>query len=388
MSDIVFFSNSWQPISALLTFSLGLFFSVIISRKLLLSDRLTITLYFYHTMFCVIYFIYSHLNASDSNMYFNSSSLDVELDSLKVGTTFVRYFVRFFHYLDFSKFGVFLVFNFIGFVGLVLYYSALKSVTSNSSSRVKNLVILSVFLPSISFWSSAIGKDAISFLAVGLALYSAINFKSRILLFAFSVVLMLLVRPHMAGIMIIATLVSIVLQKEIAIIPRVFIGSIGLVVAVIMIPFALSYAGLEQDASNISNYIETRQGYNQQGGGGVDISSMSLPMKMFTYLARPLPFEAKSITQLLSSLDNMLILYILFMGIISRIRSKELKLIGNRVFMWWYTGASWVILSMTTSNLGIAVRQKWMFVPVLTFLLISIVAAVQEKQKKHYYNDH
>ncbi|MEZ8270390.1 hypothetical protein AB6C54_10145 [Vibrio splendidus] len=380
MYDIVFFSNSWQPVSALLVFLLGLLFSIFIARKLLLSDRLIIGLYFYHTMFCVVYFIYSHLNASDSNMYFYSTSLDVELTSFKVGTTFVRYFVRFFHYLDFSKFGVFLVFNFIGFVGLVLYYSALKSVTLNSSSRVKILVILSIFLPSISFWSSAIGKDAISFLAVGLALYSAVNFNSRILLFICALILMLLVRPHMAGVMIIAILVSIVLQKEIAVIPRFFIGSIGLVVAVIMIPFALNYAGLDQNASNIESYIETRQGYNQQGGGGIDISSMSLPEKMFTYLARPLPFEAKSITQLLASLDNMLILYILLMGVVSRLKSKKLKLIGNRVFMWWYTGASWVILSMTTSNLGIAVRQKWMFVPILTFLLISIISAIQEKK--------
>jgi len=32
-----------------------------------------------------------------------------------------------------------------------------------------------------------------------------------------------------------------------------------------------------------------------------------------------------------------------------------------------------VVLAMTTANLGIAIRQKWMFAPMLIFLLISLV---------------
>ena len=163
---------------------------------------------------------------------------------------------------------------------------------------------------------------------------------------------------------------------------RLTIGIIGLVAGVVMIPFAFKYAGLEVDASNLESYIETRQGYNQQGGGGVDISSMSLPMQMFTYMVRPLPFEAKSIPQLLAALDNMLILYLLFIGMKARLSVKNLQLTGNRVFMWWYVGICWVLLSMTTANLGIAVRQKWMFAPILIFLFISIIAAVQEKKKQ------
>jgi hypothetical protein len=39
---------------------------------------------------------------------------------------------------------------------------------------------------------------------------------------------------------------------------------------------------------------------------------------------------------------------------------------------------------MTTANLGIAMRQKWMFTPILIFLLISMLAAAEKKRmNKH-----
>jgi len=107
---------------------------------------------------------------------------------------------------------------------------------------------------------------------------------------------------------------------------------------------------------------------------------MSLPVQMFTYLFRPLPFEARSVTQLLASLDNMLLLYLLFVGFKARAKIKKLQFNGNRVFMWCYVGISWVILSMTTANLGIAMRQKWMFVPILIFLLISFLVAIEKRR--------
>jgi hypothetical protein len=39
--------------------------------------------------------------------------------------------------------------------------------------------------------------------------------------------------------------------------------------------------------------------------------------------------------------------------------------------MWLYVLLTWVVLATTTANLGISMRQKWMFTPVLVFLLIS-----------------
>lgn len=184
-----------------------------------------------------------------------------------------------------------------------------------------------------------------------------------------AIVLMLLVRPHIVGMMVIAITFSIPIQRNFSLIHRISVGLIALVGMAVLVPFALNYAGLESDASDLESYIDKRQGYNQKGGGGVDISSMSLPMQMATYIVRPLPFEARSISQLLASIDNLFLLVLLFMELKAKVKYKNLTLVGNRAFMWSYVGICWVLLSMTTANLGIAMRRKWMFVPILLFII-------------------
>lgn len=42
--------------------------------------------------------------------------------------------------------------------------------------------------------------------------------------------------------------------------------------------------------------------------------------------------------------------------------------------MWFYAVGTLIILSLTTANLGIAIRQKWMFVPMFIYLFISAIA--------------
>ena len=56
------------------------------------------------------------------------------------------------------------------------------------------------------------------------------------------------------------------------------------------------------------------------------------------------------------------------------LRGVKTSLGESRIFMWSYSLISWLILAMTTANMGIALRQKWMFAPFLIFLLISIIA--------------
>lgn len=122
------------------------------------------------------------------------------------------------------------------------------------------------------------------------------------------------------------------------------------------------------------DYVEKRQSYNTEGGGGVDIANMSLPMQLFTYVFRPIIFEARSITALAASLDNLILLYLFILGIYSLIKKRPQSFTEeNRKFMWVYVILSWIVLAMTTANLGISVRQKWMFTPILIYLLLSLV---------------
>ena len=196
-----------------------------------------------------------------------------------------------------------------------------------------------------------------------------------------AVFLMLIVRPHMAGMMIIALAMSVMFDKTSSPLKRISLGTIAIISAAAMIPFALEYAGVSDTSSSegLMDYVETRQSYNMEGGGGVDIANMNLLMQLFTYMFRPIIFEARSVTALAAAFDNLILLYLFVAGFYSLIKKKSQKFTENRKFMWVYVILAWIVLAMTTANLGIAVRQKWMFAPMLIFLLISLVGKNKNK---------
>jgi len=54
----------------------------------------------------------------------------------------------------------------------------------------------------------------------------------------------------------------------------------------------------------------------------------------------------------------------------------------NALFLWFYCLSSWLLLSMVTANLGIAVRQKWMMLPMLVCLMICSVGSVRKPRRR------
>jgi hypothetical protein len=96
-------------------------------------------------------------------------------------------------------------------------------------------------------------------------------------------------------------------------------------------------------------------------------------MQMFTYLFRPLPYEAHSIPALAASMDNVVFLLLVLVGGWNMLGRRKQSGAENRAFLWLYSLGAWIVLAMTTANLGISVRQKWMFAPMLIFLFISVI---------------
>ena len=373
-------SSVWHVISASLVFIIGLLICFSLSRPFQIKRLMALCIYFWHTVMCLVYVWYAQRSPADANRYFNS---ELDFANFKLGTQAVETLTNLLKLLDLSYLGCFLVFNIIGTIGLLAFSASLQHVTKQSSSFLKWLAIIFTFLPSVSFWSSAIGKDAISFFATGMLLWSVLDLKHRKSLLIVSVFSMLIVRPHMAGIMMIAISSAIVMDKNVNIQVKSLFAVASLSILVFLVPYALNYAGVTGDISsaNVDNYLAKKQGHNMEGGSSVNIASMPLPVKMFTYLFRPLPHEAHNITALLASLDNVMIL-ILFALAIKHVRSNQLKADqANRLLMWSYSLGCLLILSLTTANLGIAMRQKWMFLPIIIYLLLSSLVFTRRKHR-------
>jgi hypothetical protein len=372
----LFFSAS-HIFSSFLVFFIGLLISVKIAKSFNFGEKKSVIIYLWHTIFCITYAKFVIENSGDAINYYENSFLpNIGYD---FGTGSVTLLTSLFSSgLGLSFLGVFLVFNIFGYIGLISFAASLQVATRDKSKYINRLATLIIFLPTVSFWSSAIGKDSISFMATGLSLWAVLNLRRRFWLMATAISVIFLVRPHIAGLMVIALAVSMGIQKKVSFMQRALIGGIALLLLILMIPFALTYSGLGTTFStnDIAAYIEQRQGYNQDGGGGIDISAMSPPMQLFTYLFRPLPFEANSIFAFAASIDNMVLLFLFIWGswvMIKRRKRYKQAFSENRMFLWIYSLSTWLILALTTANLGISVRQKWMFVPMLVFLFISVI---------------
>jgi len=371
-----FGSSAIQLVFSLLVFILGAIICLALRRAFYCSSSRVLLIYCWHSLFSFVSYLYITNYGGDAIAYFRYSfSPDLEFS---FGTGAIRFITSFLTQgLNLSFLGCFLVFQVFGAIGLIAFDAALRDVTWNKTRNIRLLAVTIVFLPSVSFWSSALGKDALSFFSMGLALWAALNLKHRWFLLALSMLVMLVVRPHMAGMLGLGLAGSFVFQKGIPLPQRVVLGACALVLAAALVPIGLSYAGVGDDAgaSDVMEYIEGRQGHNLKGGGAVDISGMSPPVQMFTYLFRPTLIEVRNLFSLAAALDNTILLFLFFAGGWALIR-KPLPshlLAHNRMFLWFYSLGAWLILAMTTANLGIALRQKWMFAPMLIFLLISVI---------------
>lgn len=363
-----------QLASAVLVSVLGLLLAFKAGGMLDVRKGRVMLLYAWHSLFCLAYAIYAVQNGADALVYYLKAQQGEFMAPFGTGAV-VNIATLFVTGLDLSFLGACLLFNIFGAIGLIAFDACLQTATANKTKLLRRFATLIVLLPSISFWSSALGKDALAFMAAALTLYAALNMSRRVILLAVSIFVMALVRPHIAGIMVIALAGSLVLQRRLPLGQRLFLGAAALAATAAMVPFALTYAGLgdASGADDIMNYVEQRQSLNTQGGSSVDIASMSLPLQLFSYLFRPMPYEAGSIFGLAASMDNVILVFLAVAGGTQIIRRRRYKLEGNRAFMWFYCLLTWLILAITTANLGIAVRQKWMFAPILIYLFLSIL---------------
>ncbi len=367
-----FATTWWQAIGNSIFLILGLFISLSIGRFVKISILSSIILYIWHTIISIYYYYSSLENPADSVDYY-IKSLNYS-GGFAFGTKGIFYLTSIFsETLDMSYGGVFLVFNIFGSVGLLAMAGALVEIVPERQLLFKRLAIAVLFLPGVSFWSSAIGKDSLAFMAAGLAVWASLQLNRRYPAMLIALCIFLLIRPHIGGIASIALALATIFTLRSGLVAKAALLAVAMPAAAAGIWFGLDYAGISDPAgmSDITDYMEDRQGYNMGGGSSIDIVSMSWPMRLFSYLFRPLPLESPGLLGLVVGLENMALLAIFIFFSLKVLREKSWLPLFPRAFMLLFAIGTLIILANTTANLGIAIRQKWMFVPMLICVAFS-----------------
>ena len=369
--EIAYAENVWQVISAFAVFVAGfLAFSARPFRSV--SRKVSVALYLWHTFFTLYYARFALYNSADARGYFIRSLENNP--SFRLGTKAIDFITSIYtQFFGLSYLGTFLVYNIIGAIGLLAFVAAMRETSCRKTARVRLYTTIIAFLPGLSFWSVAIGKDSPALLGTGLLSWAAIDLKRRWVAVLAGTVIYLLVRPHLTAIILVALAFAIIISGKIGIPKKIMIVAVIAAPSVFAIKLAMATLGLGNTdvISSAYAFIESRQLINLQGGSSIDITNMNLPTQMVVYSFGPMFIGANGILGLVASIENVFLLFVVATAVIRIFRGRSSLSPTVKWFYLFFSLSLWMIFAMTTANLGIALRQKWMFMPMLLIFCLS-----------------
>jgi hypothetical protein len=285
-----------------------------------------------------------------------------------------------------SVLGGFWIFSILAFVGQVFLYLAFRNSTAQSAWRRYALVVF--FWPTLLYWPSSIGKEAVIILFMGVATWGASHLYRRfrfawVLPVAAAVAAIGLIRIHVAALLVGSILIGAVLARGPrgigATIRRLGLVALGLAAMVplvsnvaaefgVALQGSLSIESLEPAFDDISTRTE-------EGGSAVESGAITspadIPMGVLKVVFRPLPNEVSSIQTAAAAFEGMLLMgFILWripaiMGNAGRLRTPYMLM--SFVYMCGFIFA-WSAIS----NLGIIARQRSLVMPFILALIVGL----------------
>lgn len=351
------------------------FISVLLTqRSEVLSQTFLWILFGVHILLSNTYLIYAMNSPSDSRKYFKVSSNSEEwLALFGTGTDFVSFLAwpvtRLF---GFSYYSAMILFAFLGFIGILLLYIAVKENNGNATGE-KNIfgfTELLFVLPNLHFWTASIGKGSVIIFGIGLFFWGLSRFNKRLLYMVLGAAAVYFVRPHILFAIIIAIFIGLLFTNSGI---KRFI-KVGMLLASFTVIILINDSVLEfaevTDVNIFDSYeLQQKASSLARASSGVDLSSYSLPMKLFTFWLRPLFVDAPNMVGFIVSFENLFYFFLFYIVIVYGFMYWSHLNGWYRICLFTFLLAS-IALAQVTGNLGIALRQKAQIMP-----LLFIVAA-------------
>jgi hypothetical protein len=304
------------------------------------------------------------------------------------GTAFTEVVTSFLYALYTPSFlGGFVLFAFLSYLGQLFFFSAFRPWFGQE--KVKYYAYAVFFLPSLVFWPAGIGKDALMVFSLGMAAYGV----SRLLreyqigalfLIAPALYLAASIRPHVAGIFGIATVLAMLLGKaprkmqghpKRALMILTALGGAAILLATFSSTFEVTVegAGATRDTSEFLADVneQTSTGGSQIEGGGI-ASPAQLPLAIVTVLFRPLIHEGTSLQVIFSAVEGTALLLFTVWKLPTIWRNK--RLLREKPYLmvtFFYTGG-FIVAFSAILNLGILARQRVQVLPFFLALLVGL----------------
>lgn len=289
-----------------------------------------------------------------------------------------------------SAYAGFFVFTYICYWGQILVVRAFKVAVPEGDYR--RLTLLVLFLPSLLFWPSSIGKEAVMIGCLGVIVYGgalllAPHPKLRGgVFFVIGILLVLLFRPHVALMSIgglgLALLVGLMGgfglagkgMKGLTTRARVM-RLVGLVAVVVLAGVGSTRLGetFKENQNGSSEGLEQALTQTATGNSEFTPSAITgpttLPAGFVTVLARPFPWEARNLNSLIAAGEG-LVLAGLFLTSWRRLLSLPALALRRPFLIYCATYVLLFVIAFSyIANFGILARQRVQVLPVLLVFL-------------------
>jgi hypothetical protein len=272
-----------------------------------------------------------------------------------------------------TKKGSFLFFSLLAYAGTLFIIKAFQRNFPNSD--VKKYAIWVLFWPSLWFWPSSIGKDALILLATGLVLYGSTTKRISWIALLAGIAIAAFIRPHVAGVLVVSVAVAHWISPTTKwTFVHVLQGLLVLVLLGFVLKTSLAHVGLEElDLENLKEYVDTVSTRTTQGGSAITSGGFGVKgifVAFVNMLFRPFPWEAGSPLSAAASAEM-----IFYWAMVIRRRRRIITLLKE----WRHnqllrvavplTLLYVIMLGMTVGNLGIIARQRVHILPLLLIWL-------------------
>lgn len=288
--------------------------------------------------------------------------------------------------LEMSFFANTMLYSLLGYIGIVFFYlTAIRTIPNNSQFKGYKLFPLLFFLPNLHFWSSGVGKDTLLFLCIGMFSYAMLSIVKRIPLLIFSLLLSYLIRPHITLFLLIGFALAFLLDKKVSTFKRLILIVILISASLVILPTVMEFAKIEEASIDSFNQFSENKAEalsRSHTGSSVDISSYSFPLKVFTFLYRPLFFDINAIPAIIASFENLLLLILTIKVLKSRPKETffEAPFVIKGLLFFLIIGT--LAFSQTLGNVGIMIRMRNMFLPGMLIYILWAMSYQREIMMK------
>ena len=344
----------------------------------------------YHIFFSIFFTWYIINFGGDSQGYWR---LGMEQALVRGEVTWMSYFgdstwfILWLCYIPSKIFGLSyitgnIMFGALGFIG-IRYIFILTAEYFPTNHEILGLPLFPTvfYFLNLHFWTAGVGKDSICFWGIAWFLFALQKYKSRWWQGVIALFFVYMARPHMGQALIGGAAMAIMLGSELKIHFKVAMGLAAGIGTYFLLGSTAEFLKVEElNLESLTQLSQTTASNLSRGnvGSAVDISSYSIPMRLFTYMFRPLFLDAHNFVALFSSVENLVYLWLSFFiyrnWTPEAIRDMPLFLKAGII--------TWIPVTLAfmnaLSNLGVVMRMKNM--TMIYFLLFCFFLISYNKQ--------